>query len=36
MLDVSRAREAFGWTARVPFAEGVGRTVEWWLAEGRS
>jgi len=34
MLDVSRAREEFGWTASVPFDEGIARTVAWWLAEG--
>ena len=36
MLDVSRAHEAFGWTAQVPFDEGIRRTVDWWLAEGRA
>ena len=30
MLDVSRAREGFGFEARVPFDEGIGRTVAWW------
>lgn len=30
MLDVSRAREYFGWAAEVPFEEGVRRTVAWW------
>jgi GDP-L-fucose synthase len=34
MLDLTRARERFGWTARVPFDEGIARTVAWWLAEG--
>ena len=34
MLDVSRAREEFGWRASVPFDEGIARTVAWWLAEG--
>lgn len=28
-LDVSRARDALGWTARVPLAEGLARTVAW-------
>lgn len=36
MLDASRAREKFCWTACVPFEEGIGRRVAWWLAEGRS
>jgi GDP-L-fucose synthase len=34
-LDVSRARERFGFTARVPFDEGIRRTVEWWESVGR-
>jgi GDP-L-fucose synthase len=29
-LDVSRAREYFGWSARVPFEEGMRRTIEWF------
>ncbi len=36
VLDVSRAREQFGWAAQVPFEDGIGRTIEWWLAQGRS
>jgi GDP-L-fucose synthase len=28
-LDVSRARERFGFTAKVPFAEGLRRTIAW-------
>lgn len=28
-LDASRARQVLGWTPRVPFAEGLRRTVEW-------
>jgi GDP-L-fucose synthase len=36
VLDVSRAQREFGWTARVPFEEGLRRTVEWWLAEEHS
>jgi GDP-L-fucose synthase len=35
MLDVSRARERFGWEARVDFDEGIRRTVEWWEAARR-
>jgi GDP-L-fucose synthase len=31
-LEVSRARDYFGFEAEVPFDEGVGRTVEWWEA----
>jgi GDP-L-fucose synthase len=29
-LDVSRARDAFGFTATVPLAEGLRRTIEWY------
>jgi UDP-glucose 4-epimerase len=28
-LDASRARQVLGWTPRVPFREGLRRTVEW-------
>ncbi len=35
-LDIGRARESFGFAARTPFEEGLRRTVEWYLAEGRS
>ena len=28
-LDVSRAKEYFGWSAQVPFEEGMRRTIEW-------
>ena len=31
-LDVSRAREYFGWEAKTPFAEGLRRTIDWYLA----
>ncbi len=31
-LDVSRARELFGWEARVPFEEGMRRTIDWFKA----
>ncbi len=31
-LDVSRARDYFGWQAQVPFEEGMRRTVEWFRA----
>ena len=29
-LDVSRAKEYFGWSAQVPFDEGLRRTIEWF------
>jgi GDP-L-fucose synthase len=29
-LDVSRARERFGFSARVPFREGLAATIEWY------
>ncbi len=29
-LDVTRARDYFGWQARVPFEEGMRRTIEWY------
>jgi GDP-L-fucose synthase len=35
-LDVSRARERFGWEAHVPLEEGIRRTVEWWEAQARA
>lgn len=31
-LDVSRAKELFGWSAQVPFEEGMRRTIEWFKA----
>ncbi len=31
-LDVSRAKEYFGFEAEVPFDEGIRATVEWWEA----
>lgn len=31
-LDVTRAKERFGWSAQVPFEEGMKRTIEWFLA----
>ena len=34
-LDVTRAREYFGWSAQVPFEEGIRRTVDWFK-ENRS
>jgi GDP-L-fucose synthase len=32
MLDVSRARERFGFEAKTPFEEGLRRTVAWYAA----
>ena len=32
MLDTSRARERFGWSAKTSFDEGLKRTVEWYLS----
>jgi GDP-L-fucose synthase len=32
-LDVTRAREYFGWEARVPFDEGIRRTIEWYQTQ---
>jgi GDP-L-fucose synthase len=29
-LDVRRAKEYFGWSAQVPFEEGMRRTIEWF------
>jgi GDP-L-fucose synthase len=31
-VDPSRAREAFGFSASVPFREGLRRTIDWYLA----
>ena len=31
-LDVTRAKELFGFTAKTSFEEGLGRTVEWYKA----
>ncbi len=33
-LDVSRAKEQFGFEAEVSFADGMARTVEWFRAQG--
>ena len=35
-LDTTRAREAFGFTARIGFDQGLAETVAWWQAERRS
>jgi GDP-L-fucose synthase len=31
-LDTSRAREAFGFTARMSFDDGLRQTIDWWRA----
>jgi GDP-L-fucose synthase len=33
-LDVTRARELFGFQARMPFDEGLQRTIDWWRQTG--
>jgi GDP-L-fucose synthase len=35
-LDTSRAERAFGFRSRTPFEVGLARTVEWYVAAGRS
>ena len=35
-LDTTRAREAFGFAARISLDEGLAQTVAWWRAEGRA
>ena len=32
-LDTTRAEQAFGFKARVPFKEGLRRTVDWYRAQ---
>jgi len=32
-LDTRRARERFGWSAQIPFEEGLRRTIAWWRAQ---
>ena len=34
-LDVTRARERFGFTAKTSLADGLARTVSWYLENGR-
>ncbi|MCG8555311.1 MAG: GDP-L-fucose synthase [Proteobacteria bacterium] len=36
MLDVSRAKELFGFTAKTPFDAGLERTIAWYLDQPRS
>lgn len=33
-LDASRARQVLGWEPRVPLAEGLRRTIEWFRSKG--
>jgi GDP-L-fucose synthase len=35
-LDVNRAKELFGWSAQVPFEEGMRRTIEWFKENRKS
>jgi GDP-L-fucose synthase len=35
-LDVSRAREAFGFRAKTDFREGLKRTIDWYVRERRT
>jgi GDP-L-fucose synthase len=35
-LDVSRARERFGFVAKTSFDDGLKKTIEWWRAQPRS
>ncbi|HKA87656.1 MAG TPA: GDP-L-fucose synthase [Haliangiales bacterium] len=35
-LEVSRAKEAFGFAAAIAFDEGLARTIAWWRAHGAS
>ena len=35
-LDISRARERTGWEARVSLEDGIKKTVQWWLEQGRA
>jgi len=35
LLDVSLAKQRFGFAARIPFREGLGQTIRWYLEEGR-
>jgi GDP-L-fucose synthase len=35
VLDVTRAKDYFGWQAKMPFEEGIRRTIAWFQ-ENRS
>jgi GDP-L-fucose synthase len=32
-LDVSRAKKEFGFTAEVPFEQGLRETIEWYIQQ---
>jgi len=34
-LDVTKAKERFGFSAQVSFSQGLQKTIDWYLAEGR-
>jgi GDP-L-fucose synthase len=34
-LDVTRAKETFGFVAEIPFEDGLRQTIEWYRADGR-
>lgn len=33
VLDTRHARDRYGWSPRVPLAEGIARTIAWWKAK---
>ena len=35
LLDVSRAKQGFGFEAKVQFDEGLRKTIDWYMSEGR-
>jgi len=35
-LDISRAKESFGFEAKCPFQQGLSNTVSWYLAQRES
>jgi GDP-L-fucose synthase len=35
MLDTTRAREEFGFSAKTGFREGLQKTIEWYRQTGR-
>jgi GDP-L-fucose synthase len=36
MLDTDRAAKSFGFVAKTSFAQGLGRTVDWYRCSGRA
>ncbi|MBM4438699.1 MAG: NAD-dependent epimerase/dehydratase family protein, partial [Actinobacteria bacterium] len=36
LIDGSRARAGFGFQPRTAFADGLRRTIDWWVTEGRA